>query len=228
MIARPLPAAVLWDMDGTIVATEDYWIASEMELVEQHGGQWTHDDGLSVIGSALSYTAVQLRERGGVQASDEDIIEQLLQGVIRRVREHGLPWRPGAAALLAELRSAGVPCALVTMSYASLAAVIAEVLPDGTFATLVTGDQVTNGKPHPEPYETAATRLGVAIEACIAFEDSVTGLTSAESAGARVVGVPFLTPIPAAAGRSRLASLEQVTLDDLRDIMGGKVIDRSE
>ncbi len=221
----PLPDAVLWDMDGTLVNTEPYWIAAELALAERDGGTWTAADGLSIVGSSLTYAAQQLRERAGVRGSDNEIIEDLLDRVVEQVRVHGIPWRPGAAELLEALRQAGVPCALVTMAYSALAHVVVEGTPEGSFAVVLTGDMVTRGKPHPEPYLTAAERLGVDPSRCVAIEDSTTGLASAEAAGTRAIGVQLLLPIPKAPGRSRLNQLDEIVLDDLRHVMAGEVID---
>lgn len=220
-----LPAAVMWDMDGTLVDTEPYWIHAELELAERDGGHWTHEDGLTLVGNDLIFSAQQLRERGGIKGTDLEIVNDLLERVIAQVREHGIPWRPGAQQLLQSITAAGIPCALVTMSYANLAGVVAEALPAGTFSAIVTGDMVANGKPHPEPYLTAAAALGVEPAECVALEDSVTGITSAEAAGMKTLGVKFVVPIPAAPKRSRVDSLEQVTVEDLRSIAAGTVID---
>ena len=83
------------------------------------------------------------------------IVEWMLDGVIARVREH-VPWRPGARRLLTELNDLGVPCALVTMSWRRLADAILEELAPIHFDVVVTGDDVRDGKPHPEPYLSAA------------------------------------------------------------------------
>lgn len=221
----PLPEAVLWDMDGTLVDTEGYWIEAEKALATRHGGTWTEEDGLSLVGSSLPFMAQQLRRRAGVPGTDDDIIDAVLADVVARVISDGAPWRPGVPELLLALRDAGVPCALVTMSYCALAHVVADQAPPGCFRTLVAGDMVTRGKPHPEPYLTAAGWLGADVRRCVAFEDSPAGIASAEAAGARVVGVPLFVPIPPAPGRSRVASLEQVGLDELRRITAGEVID---
>ena len=111
------------------------------------------------------------------------------------------------------------------MSYAALAQVVLEGTPDGSFAVVVTGDMVARGKPDPEPYLTAAARLGVDPARCVAIEDSTTGLASAEAAGTRAIGVQLLVPIPAAPVRSRLAQLDQIDIDDLRRIAAGAVVD---
>ena len=154
------PAAVLWDMDGTLVDTEPYWMACEHELVDAFGGTWTEDDARSIIGFDLLDAAVVLRDRGGVDLEPHEIVERMLDGVIARVRER-VPWRPGARRLLSELNELGVPCALVTMSWRRLVDAVVDELAPITFDAVVTGDDVRHGKPHPEPYLLAAERLGV-------------------------------------------------------------------
>ena len=84
-VAAP-PAAVLWDMDGTLVDTEPYWMECEHELVTAFGGRWTEEDARSIIGFDLLDAAVVLRERGGVDLEPREIVERLLDGVIARVR----------------------------------------------------------------------------------------------------------------------------------------------
>ena len=220
-----LPAAVLWDMDGTIIDTEPYWIDAEIALATRDGGTWTHDDGLTLIGKALPESAEILRERAGVKGSTDDIVDDLVRQVGHLLRTHGADWQPGARELLAELNAAQVPCALVTMSYTSLADILVELLPPNTFTAVVTGDMVTHGKPHPEPYLKAAELLGVDPAQCIAIEDSPTGVASAEAAGARVIGVPHFVPIDATPNRSRVSSLTKLTLDIIARIHSGDTID---
>lgn len=212
-------------MDGTLVDTESYWIEAEGRLVARDGGVWTHQDAMDVVGSDLTRTAQILRERGGVRGTDEQIVSDLVEDVIRQAHEKGINWRPGALRLLEELREAGVPCALVTMSYWKFASWVVSQLPEGSFSALATGDTVTHGKPHPEPYLRAADLLAVDIKECIAIEDSRTGIASAEAAGAKVIGVKMLVRFDAAPGRSRFASLEQVGLAELSTIHSGTPID---
>ncbi len=221
-----LPAAVLCDMDGTLVESEEYWIEVEMQLARADGGHWTKADGVSLIGSAIPYSARELRTRGGVQGTDEQIVDRLISGVARLMRERGIIWRPGAREFLDSMRAAAIPMALVTMSYRELADTVAASLPTGTFQAIVAGDAVTHGKPHPEPYLTAAARIGVDAERCIGIEDSPTGLASVEAAGARSIGIPCLVEIPPAQGRSRVSSLNELGLHELSLIASGQVIDR--
>jgi HAD superfamily hydrolase (TIGR01509 family) len=210
----PLPAAVLWDMDGTLVDSEPYWIECEYALVEAHGGRWSDEHSHALVGHDLMTSARYIRRHGGVDLPLTAIVEHLMGGVRERLHRH-TPWRPGARELLAELRRLAVPSALVTMSYRMLAETVVENLPPGTFATIVTGDDVTHGKPHPEPYLTAAARLGVAPADCVAIEDSPTGLASAVAAGVPALGVAHLVPLQPSAGRHLVGTLEGMTAADL-------------
>ena len=135
-----------------------------------------------------------IRKRMGLEITAEEVVEELLDGVVARV-EHEVPWRPGARELLADLRAHGVRCALVTMSYERFVAPILAHLPPETFSVIVTGDRVTFGKPHPEPYATAAAALGVRASECLAIEDSNTGAKSAEAAGCTVLVVESHVPV---------------------------------
>jgi beta-phosphoglucomutase-like phosphatase (HAD superfamily) len=111
------------------------------------------------------------------------------------------------------------------MSYRSQAEVVAGGAPADTFTHLVTGDEVTHGKPHPEPYLVAAGLLGVPIEECVAIEDSGPGITSALASGARTLGVPNEVPVPPRPGLSRAASLKQIDLEVLGRMVSGEVVD---
>src|SRR5690606_32625846 len=120
--AAVLPAAVLFDMDGTLVDTEPYWMRAEREIVARHGATWTHDDALAAVGQALPRTGAMLRD-AGVPLEPAEIVAWLVDRVNEQLRER-VPWRPGVPELLADLRAAGVPCVIVTMSYRSQAEVV--------------------------------------------------------------------------------------------------------
>lgn len=212
-----VPAGVLWDLDGTLVDTEPAWIAAEHQIVAAHGGTWSHEDARAIVGFDLLDAAAYIRANGGVQLEPQVIVEQMLDAVMQSIA-NAVPWRPGALALLAELAAARVPCALVTMSWRRLADAVVSALPTGSFAVTITGDEVANGKPHPEPYLAAAAALGVPATACIAIEDSPTGAASAESAGCTVVVVPNVVDVPESPGRWRFTSLTEVDLATIRRI----------
>ncbi|MFD1948728.1 HAD family phosphatase [Nocardioides aestuarii] len=185
---------MLWDMDGTLVDTEPYWIATEFELAERHGGTWSEEHALNLVGFDLLDSGRYIREHMGIDLEPAEIVEQLLDGVVARVEEE-VPWRPGARELLADLNASGVPCALVTMSYRRFVAPVLAALPEATFDVVVTGDAVSRGKPHPDPYLRAADELRLGPGECLAIEDSNTGARSAESAGATVLVVPNHVPV---------------------------------
>ena len=208
---RQLPAAVLWDMDGTLVDTEPYWIEVEYELAERYDGRWSDADALNLVGNDLISSGHYIREHMGIDLSAERIVEELLDGVVGRV-EREVPWRPGAVDLLGRVRDAGIPCALVTMSYERFVAPILERLPAETFRVVVTGDRVEQGKPHPEPYLTAAAALGLRPEQCLAIEDSNTGAKSAEAAGCLVLVVENHVPVLAGPRRVFAETLDGLDL----------------
>ena len=146
----------------------------------------------------------------------------LLERVIVSVREH-VPWRPGARELLTDLAAHGVPSALVTMSWRSFADAVLGALPEGTFAAVVTGDEVEHGKPHPEPYWAAARALGVDPVDCVAIEDSPTGVRSAVAAGVPTLAVPHVVSVPEIAGAVQLPTLAGLGAVDLAAVRAGQV-----
>ncbi|MCU1585085.1 MAG: putative phosphatase [Microbacteriaceae bacterium] len=217
-MTEQLPAAVLWDMDGTLVDTEPYWLEAEEELVGSFGGTWTHEDGLTLVGSGLTDSAAILQGRGVAMPVDE-IVNWLTDRVMERIAER-VSWRPGALELLAEIRDAGIPTALVTMSLTRMAEVVVAHIPFPAFDFIVGGDQVEHNKPHPDPYLRAANLLGVDVTCAVAIEDSATGLASAVASGAASVGVPLHVPLGAGRGYEIWPSLAGKTLADLSGLLG--------
>jgi HAD superfamily hydrolase (TIGR01509 family) len=211
------PAAVLWDMDGTLVDTEPYWMEVERELVEQHGGTWTREHALALVGNDLMTSGEYIREHGGVDLTPAQIVDVLLDGVVELVKQ-SVPWRPGALDLLTDLRASGVACALVTMSYERFVTPVLDVLPRGSFDVVVTGDAVAHGKPHPEPYLHAARLLGVEPSSCVAIEDSEVGARSAEAAGCLVVVVENHITVERGDRRIFLDTLAGATTRTLADL----------
>ena len=207
------PAAVLWDMDGTLVDTEPYWMASEHALVASFGGVWTHEDAMSLVGSGLPASARILQGKG-VDLSIEAIIDRMTDEVVAQLAE-SIPWRPGALELLSAVRDAGVPQALVTMSIGRMAHAVVDRLPFPAFATVVSGDMVEQSKPHPEAYLLAARTLGVEVDACVAIEDSHAGLASAVASGAAAIGVPHQLELDPSAPYSLWPTLTGRTVADL-------------
>lgn len=214
-----LPQAVLWDMDGTLVDSEPYWILSETQLANDYQFEWKQSDGHSLIGLSLYDSAKIIRSKVGItDLTDEQIIDRLTSAVVEQLGER-LPWRPGALELLSELKALGVKTALVTMSMRRMAVSVASSIGFPAFDVVVAGDDVSKGKPDPEPYLRATELLGVDPKDCVAIEDSRTGVTSAEGAGCLAIGVPHLAPIPEGPGRVILPTLAGVSASQLSELL---------
>ncbi|MER6065933.1 HAD-IA family hydrolase [Streptomyces sp. NPDC001792] len=202
--------AVLFDMDGTLVDTERLW----WEAVEQVAGRpLTEADQPDVLGRPVEHTAAWLGTATG--RPEADIAAELHHEFAARVRTGIVP-RPGALDLLDALAAAGVPAALVTASPRAVADVVLDALGADRFAASVTADDTARTKPAPDPYRAACRALGVDPAACVAVEDTETGVASAEAAGCAVLAVPSLAPIGFAPGRTVRDSLTGVTVEELR------------
>lgn len=216
------PAAVLWDMDGTLVDTEPYWISAETALIESYGGSWSHEEAMQLVGQGLWHSARILQAKG-VPLSEDEIISVLTDRVLDQLVERGVPWRPGARELLVALREAGVPTALVTMSIGRMAHHVAGQLGFAGFDAVVSGDDVEHSKPHPEPYLRGAAELGVDPARCVAIEDSPPGVASAAAAGMITIGVPFLLDLVDAPADALWPTLEGRGVDDLAELLAARV-----
>lgn len=202
-------------MDGTLVDTEPYWIAAERALVEEAGGSWPEELALQLVGQPLLVSAQVIIDNSPLTMTPGQVVAELLARVSGAVRDHGIPWRPGALELLTAAHDRGIPNALVTMSWMQLVEPIVDQLPEGTFTALVTGETVTHGKPHPEPYLTGARMLETDPADCVAIEDSPTGVTSAVRAGVPTLAVPHIVEIPSLPGAVRVDSLAGLSIEDL-------------
>lgn len=203
-----LPAAVLWDMDGTLADTEPHWIAAREAVAREHGIPWGPDDAHAFVGAPLAASAEAMRGRG-LSLDGEALIAEIVGRALDGIRSD-LRWRPGALELLHSIADAGIPCALVTMAYRPVAEYVARSAHPTAFHAVVAGDDVAHGKPHPEAYLTAAAALGVDPAGCLAIEDTETGARSASAAGVPTLLVshrPELTGIAGIATRPSLAGL---------------------
>ncbi|MDA7806864.1 HAD family phosphatase [Aquiluna sp.] len=218
MSTNSFPKAVLWDMDGTLIDSEPYWLLSESRLAQQYGGSWSQADGEQLIGNNLFDASDFLRAKFGIEdKSTQDVIDQLTDEVVAQLRQK-LPWRPGALELLIALKRAGIKTALVTMSMRKMAMAVVEQIDFQAFDVVVAGDDVVKGKPDPEPYQTAADLLGVATSDCLAFEDSPTGLASAVAAGCHTIGIPNIVNLPDGPGRRIVPSLLDINVEELSSL----------
>ncbi len=217
MSSRESPAAVLFDMDGTLVDTEDLWWDACVEVADGLGSPLGEADrealfGLSVEDAALHITAA-LDSTGGPGAR---AVEAMLTDAFTGRLENGVTTLPGAVALLEALRAAGIPAGLVSASPRPVVDLVLETVGGHRFRLSVAAGDSARNKPAPDPYLAAAARLGVDPAACVAIEDSPTGVASARSAGCAVIVVG---PSVAVDGVTAVPTLKSVDLPLLRRLV---------
>jgi HAD superfamily hydrolase (TIGR01509 family) len=204
--------AVLFDMDGLLIDSEPLWLEAETAVMARLGAAWTAADQAQLLGGSLVRTVRYLLGKAARPASPAQVAEWLMTRVTELVRDRGVPLRPGARELLAEVAAASLPHALVTSSERGfMDAVLART--GLRFDVLVCADDVSVTKPDPEPYLLAAKLLGADPARCVALEDSPNGVASAQAAGCQVIAVPSLIPIEPAPGRTVVGSLADLRAD---------------
>ena len=217
--------AVLWDMDGTLVDSEKLWTIALDELMVRLGNPLTQEIRVALIGSNMRRSTLILLAHAGIEPTEAAILdlESWLDNRMAEFFRDGLPWRPGARAALRSVRDAGVRTALVTSTERALTEVALDTIGREFFDVTICGDEVGGqNKPLPRPYSMAAELLGVDPADCVAVEDSVTGVTSAQAAGCTVLVVPAEAPVPPG---ERLVLRESLVGVDA-DLLAGLLVPR--
>ena len=187
------PGAVLFDMDGLLVDSEPIWTIAEERISVALGGEFTPELKARMIGKRIDLAVgILLDGLATPQASAADPLEvgaMLMSEMAQLLADH-VPFQPGAERLLDELAAARIPLALVSSSYRLLVDAALKSVGAHRFTVSIAGDEVTHGKPDPEPYLTAARALGVVAARCVVLEDAPAGMESAVAAGCACVYVP--------------------------------------
>ncbi len=218
--AGALPAAVLFDMDGLLVATEATWFATETEIMAGLGAPWGEQHQAALVGGPLRHSALyMLRVAGRPDLPVEELESALLDGMVARLRAGPVEWMPGARELLAEVESAGVPAALVSSSFRIVVDAVLDALGHDHFAATVSADDVARTKPYADPYLAAARALGVEPRDCVVLEDSATGAASGRAAGCAVVAVPSVGAVDPVEVDAVVGSLTEVNLASLGELV---------
>ncbi|WP_257478618.1 HAD-IA family hydrolase [Acidipropionibacterium jensenii] len=211
------PAAVLWDLDGTLVNTEPRWIEAEIQIATSRGLAWTEEDSLGFVGTPMTLACTAISQGLGGNPDPDQIAALLVSQVRQYHQQREVPWCPGSYELLKQVRAAGIPCALVTSSTRSVIEPLLEHFEEGLFSSIVCFDDLPEGhtKPAPDPYLRAASELGVDAADCLVIEDSPSGAQAGNAAGARVLTLDGLATPPPAANRVHRHDLKGLQLADL-------------
>jgi HAD superfamily hydrolase (TIGR01509 family) len=228
MSPAPAPSvlcAVLFDMDGTLVETEQYWGEAMFELAARLGGRMSDSARARTVGTSMRASMNVLHEDLGVTRS-EDQLQADGRWVETRTGElmaAGISWRAGAAELVREVRAAGLATALVTTTPRRLADIVLRViradLGADPFDVTIAGDEAPARKPDPAPYRQAMRALAVEPADCVVIEDSAVGITAGLAAGAAVLGVPAEQAIAPAPGLVLRDGLVGVGVADLVEVL---------
>jgi HAD superfamily hydrolase (TIGR01509 family) len=211
--------AVVFDLDGVIVQSEELWDAARRELAAEHGIDWPEGATDAMMGMSSKEWSRYVHDEVGVPDPPEEINRKVLAWVEKRYREE-LPWIPGAREAVKRI-GAEFPLGLATSSNREIIDIVVEV---GGFEDLlkvtVSSEEVERGKPAPDVYLEATRRMGVDPERTAAVEDSTNGLLAAKAAGMRVIAIPNDAHPPAEDG---LAAAD-VVLDSIEDLKPGVVM----
>jgi len=189
------PAAVLFDNDGLTLDTEVCWTRAEEALFLRRGRTFTLAHKQEMIGTSAVVASATLERHLDAPGTGAALMDELHQLLLLELEREVLA-RPGAVALLEALRAAGRP---VGMASNSPRAIVDRALQAAGIAAhfdrTIAGDEVAHPKPAPDIYLTLAAALGVDPAACVALEDSPTGVRAARAAGMFVIGIPSLEGI---------------------------------
>ena len=206
-------SAAFFDMDGLFLDSEPQWHQSQQEICARYSYSWDDDDQRICIGGPLSRVGDYISDICAHDMTGPEVVEELTKMMLVKLSSKAILMR-GAFDAVERVRQA-MPVALVSASPRILMDAALTTLPKDFFQFTISADDVTRTKPFPDPYLEAAKRMGVEPRSCVVFEDSLTGIASAKSAGCAVVAVPHYVDVALAPKVRVVDSLEEVSLDFL-------------
>ncbi len=184
--------AVVFDLDGLLLDTEQVWDAVREELVHERGGRWDERAQADMMGMSSPEWSRYMHERLGLRESPDEIATEVVRRMEQRYRER-LPLVPGARQAVERIAERW-PLGLASSSNRPLIELALELAGiAGYFRVTVSSEEVARGKPAPDVYLEVCRRLGVDQSRAAAIEDSANGIRSAKAAGMRVVAIPNRT-----------------------------------
>jgi HAD superfamily hydrolase (TIGR01509 family) len=179
--------AVVFDLDGVLVDSEQVWDEARKRVVAGHGGTWTESATTDMLGMSSREWPVYLVQELGTQLSTDEINEAVVEAMLEAYRDH-LPLLPGAREAVERLASTRTLGLASSSNRPVIDLVLSEMGVAERFKATVSSEEVARGKPAPDVYQEALRRLGVATGTAI--EDSDAGIRSAHAAGLRVIAIP--------------------------------------
>ena len=209
--------AVFFDMDGLLVDSEPEWLKSESEITAAYGYQWTSQDQVACLGGPLSRVGQYMHDKCNQAQTPEFFTTKLVEVQSEKMRSH-TPFMPGAFELVKDLQKNGVKTGLVSASPRIIVDAVLDNVGAELFPFSISSDDVERTKPHPDAYLKAAQLTNSAIENCLVFEDSLTGVGAATSSGAWLVAVPHLVHVDESERVRVIKSLEQLNFTKVQEL----------
>jgi HAD superfamily hydrolase (TIGR01509 family) len=206
-------SAAFFDMDGLFLDSEPQWHQSQQEICARYSYSWDDDDQRICIGGPLSRVGDYISDICAHDMTGAEVVNELTEMMLVKLSTKAI-LMPGAFAAVERVRQV-MPVALVSASPRILMDAALTTLPEDFFQFTISADDVTRTKPFPDPYIEASKRMGFQPGSCVVFEDSLTGIASAKSAGCAVVAVPHYVDVALAPKVRVVTSLEDVSLDFL-------------
>lgn len=209
--------AVFFDMDGLLVDSEPEWLKSESEITAAYGYQWASQDQVACLGGPLSRVGQYMHDKCNQAETPDFFTNKLVEVQSEKMRSH-TPFMPGAYELVKDLQKNGVKTGLVSASPRIIVDAVLDNVGAELFPFSISSDDVERTKPHPDAYLKAAQLTNSAIENCLVFEDSLTGVGAATSSGAWLVAVPHLVHVDESERVRVIKSLEQLNFTKVQEL----------